>query len=312
MNHAMNLTENLRELITSRVPPSDIHLVSNKPITLRRNGELIRLSDKIWQTPEIETVLEQLFDIQLGSKHCTEVSAQLTERLCRISAITCVDGLSVAIRIMNQSITEAESIGVPRELIDRMITPGLTLITGATNQGKTTTLASLIRLLARDARKIILLEDPQESVFDAQQSVIIQREVHVHTESFASGLREALRQDPDVIAVGELRDREAIAMALTAAETGHIVLATLHARDALSALTRMVESFSGNQQDYVRTQLAGSLRSVLAQRLIQRNNALQAQFQMVPNNDAVANLIRENKIFQIFNVLPASVRQFSA
>ncbi|WP_242590037.1 MULTISPECIES: PilT/PilU family type 4a pilus ATPase [Enterococcus] len=180
------------------------------------------------------------------------------------------------------------------------------LVTGPTGSGKSTTLASMIDYLNRTKKThIITLEDPIEYVHNHKMSVIDQREIGVDTESFANGLRASLRQDPDIILVGELRDFDTISIALTAAETGHLVLGTLHTTSAAATIERIVDVFSPEQQSQVRTQLAGALVGILAQRLLPNrgNNGRVAATEMLVNNKSIANLIRGNKTHQISNML---------
>lgn len=174
---------------------------------------------------------------------------------------------------------------------------GLILVTGATGSGKSTTLAAMVGYLNQHAdAHILTLEDPVEYLYTSQRCLIQQREIGLHCMTFASGLRAALREDPDVILLGELRDSETIRLALTAAETGHLVLATLHTRGAAQAVERLVDSFPAQEKDPVRNQLAGSLRAVLSQKLeVDKQEGRVALFELLINTPAVGNLIREGK-----------------
>ena len=185
---------------------------------------------------------------------------------------------------------------------------GLILVTGATGSGKSTTLAAMVEYLNQHLDgHILTLEDPIEYRHTSQRCLIQQREVGVHCRSFAAGLRAALREDPDVILLGELRDSETIRLALTAAETGHLVLATLHTRGAAQAVERLVDSFPAQEKDPVRSQLAGSLRAVLSQKLeTDRQDGRVALFELLINTPAVGNLIREGKIHQLPGVIQTS------
>ena len=181
-------------------------------------------------------------------------------------------------------------------------------MTGATGSGKSTTLAAMVEYLNQHLDgHILTLEDPIEYRHTSQRCLIQQREVGVHCRSFAAGLRAALREDPDVILLGELRDSETIRLALTAAETGHLVLATLHTRGAAQAVERLVDSFPAQEKDPVRSQLAGSLRAVLSQKLeTDRQDGRVALFELLINTPAVGNLIREGKIHQLPGVIQTS------
>ena len=210
-------------------------------------------------------------------------------------------GLSLALRLIARHCPGMDALHLPevtRALLHHK--EGLILITGATGSGKSTTLAALIgEINQQQQRHILTLEDPVEYLHSSAQSLIQQREKGLHFNDFGSGLRAALREDPDVILLGELRDAETIQLALTAAETGHLVLATLHTRGAAQAVERLVDVFPGNEKNLVRSQLAGSLQAVIAQRLVQAKTGRVALFEVLVNSPAVANLIREGKTHQL-------------
>ncbi|WP_421506350.1 type IV pilus twitching motility protein PilT [Erwinia rhapontici] len=210
-------------------------------------------------------------------------------------------GLSLALRLIARHCPGMDALHLPevtRALLHHK--EGLILITGATGSGKSTTLAALIgEINQQQQRHILTLEDPVEYLHSSAQSLIQQREKGLHFNDFGSGLRAALREDPDVILLGELRDAETIQLALTAAETGHLVLATLHTRGAAQAVERLVDVFPGNEKNLVRSQLAGSLQAVIAQRLVQAKTGRVALFEVLVSSPAVANLIREGKTHQL-------------
>ena len=215
-------------------------------------------------------------------------------------------GLSLALRLIASPAPDIDQLHLPYVVQQlRQLDDGLILITGATGSGKSTTLAALVDRLNREqARHIITLEDPIEFVHHSQRSLIQQREVGTHAASFQHGLKAALREDPDVILLGELRDSETIRLALTAAETGHLVLATLHTRGATQAVDRLVDVFPAEEKNLVRTQLAGSLKAVLAQRLVPaKNGGRSGLFEVLVATPAVVNLIREGKMHQLPGVL---------
>ena len=204
---------------------------------------------------------------------------------------------------IEKEIQTIQELGLPAQIVDLVnVSEGLVLITGPTGSGKSTTLASLIHSINVTQRAhIITIEDPIEFVHQNQQSLINQREVSSHTKSFHEALRAALREDPDVILVGEMRDLETISLALTAAETGHLVLATLHTNSATKTVDRIIDVFPESQQAQVRVMLSESLRGVVAQSLIRRSDkqGRVAVAELLVNTPAVANLIREGKTFQI-------------
>lgn len=215
-------------------------------------------------------------------------------------------GLSLALRVIASQIPAIAALDLPAVVNTLLqLEEGLILITGATGSGKSTTLAALVDTLnQQQARHIITLEDPIEFVHSSRQSLIQQREIGTHCASFQHGLKAALREDPDVILLGELRDSDTIRLALTAAETGHLVLATLHTRGATQAVDRLVDVFPAEEKNLVRTQLAGSLKAVLAQRLVAaKAGGRIGLFEVLVATPAVSNLIREGKLHQLPGVL---------
>ena len=218
---------------------------------------------------------------------------------------------AMAVRLLNNVVPECEALGMPPALqAVTELSQGLVLIVGPTGSGKTTTLAALVqRINATRAVHIMTLEDPIEYEYPAGQSLIHQREIGRDTTSFARGLRAALREDPDVILVGELRDSETMAIALTAAETGHLVLATLHTQDVTSSVNRIVDGLQQNQQ-LVRSQLAESLAVVASQRLLARadGQGRVAAYEVLVATDAVRHLIREGQVHQLQSYLQTGAR----
>ena len=218
---------------------------------------------------------------------------------------------AMAVRLLNNVVPECEALGMPPALqAVTELSQGLVLIVGPTGSGKTTTLAALVqRINATRAVHIVTLEDPIEYEYPAGQSLIHQREIGRDTTSFARGLRAALREDPDVILIGELRDSETMAIALTAAETGHLVLATLHTQDVTSSVNRIVDGLQQNQQ-LVRSQLAESLAVVASQRLLARadGQGRVAAYEVLVATDAVRHLIREGQVHQLQSYLQTGAR----
>ncbi|MGV3346614.1 type IV pilus twitching motility protein PilT [Enterobacteriaceae bacterium LUAb1] len=220
-------------------------------------------------------------------------------------------GLSLSLRRLPAKVSSLASLRVP-ESVHTLLAyeEGLILITGATGSGKSTTLAAMIEAInQQQAKHIITLEDPIEYLHQSVCSLIQQREIDNHCASFRQGLLAALREDPDVILLGELRDSKTIRLALTAAETGHLVFATLHARHASQAIERLVDVFPAQEKESVRAQLAGSLQAVIAQRLLPSRTAGRvALFEVLLNTPAVANLIREGKGHQLPGVMETALR----
>ena len=221
-----------------------------------------------------------------------------------------LDGLGAVFRVLPSDVVALDDLGLPAA-IGRVVEhkSGLVLITGATGCGKTTTMAALIdRINRRHDWHVITLEDPIEHTFDSARALITQREVGTHTKSYAAALRAALREDPDVIVIGEIRDPITTQIALTAAETGHLVIGTLHTRSAYSTIVRVIDQFPVDKRDHVRTMLAGVLRAVVCQELVPnidgRGRSLAAEVMLV--NSAIRNLIRENRIWQVPMVMQMS------
>lgn len=225
----------------------------------------------------------------------------------RINIFKQKDQISLAARVIPVSIPSLDQLNMPPILKQLAKRPqGLILVTGPTGSGKTTTLAAMIDLINKEeAKHIITLEDPIEYIHHHQKSIIHQREVGSDTQSFANGLRASLRQDPDIILVGEMRDLETIATAITAAETGHLVLATLHTNSAPQTINRIIDVFPPNQQGQIRLQLAAVLAGIISQRLIpkQDKNGRVAATEILINQPAIANLIRNQKVSQVKNML---------
>ncbi|MFE4111850.1 type IV pilus twitching motility protein PilT [Kosakonia sp. YIM B13611] len=287
---------------------SDLHLCSGSVPRWRQQG---RLEPAPFEIADIAG----LIDLHLNTaqqrlwRERGQVDFALTtaagHRL-RAGAFTRHGGVSLALRLLPQRCPLLSELDTPvslSELLGRE--NGLILVTGATGSGKSTTLAAMVdHLNQHNDAHILTLEDPIEFVHASNRCLIQQREVGLHCTSFADGLRAALREDPDVILLGELRDSETIRLALTAAETGHLVLATLHTRGAAQAVERLVDTFPAQEKDPVRSQLAGSLQAVLAQKLAaDKRGGRVALFELLINSPAVASLIREGKTHQLPGVM---------
>ena len=218
----------------------------------------------------------------------------------------------MAMRILSFQIPSPQQLGLPRSVVDLTNRKrGLVLVTGATGSGKSTTLASLINVIAENyAKNIITLEDPIEYLHKHKKSIVNQREVGSDTQSYANAVRAALRQDPDVILVGEMRDLETIATAITAAETGHLVFSTLHTNSAADAIDRIIDVFPPHQQQQIRIQFASVIEGVIAQQLLPRTDGGRvAAFEVLLANNAVRNLIREGKSFQILSMIQTGKKE---
>ena len=217
------------------------------------------------------------------------------------------------LRLVSREVPTIEQLGLPTVFETFSLEPqGLVLVTGPTGHGKTTTLAAMIDTINRNRRcHVVTIEDPIEYVHKNKTSIIEQREVGDDTPTFPSALRHVLRQAPDVILIGEMRDQETFSAALTAAETGHLVLATVHTNDCVKTIDRIIDSYPPHQQSQVRAQLALTLTAIVSQRLIptQDGKSRVVAVELLVNNTAVANLIREQKIYQIYNVIETSSKE---
>ncbi|MDV5141704.1 type IV pilus twitching motility protein PilT [Chimaeribacter arupi] len=291
---------------------SDLHLCTGHPPIWRQEGSLRREEAG---PPLSAAQLAQWCDAWLdaGQRQALAAHGQLDTAFTlpggprfRAHLFHQSRGLSAALRPLPVACPTAAALGVPPVLLEWVTAEdGLILVTGATGSGKSTTLAALVgHLNHHHARHIITLEDPIEFLHVSDRCLIQQREVGQHCASFAQGLRGALREDPDVILLGELRDAESIRLALTAAETGHLVLATLHTRSAAQAVDRLVDVFPAEEKAFARAQLAGSLRAVVAQTLCATaGGGRSALCEVLAVTPAVSNLIREGKTHQLPGLL---------
>lgn len=219
----------------------------------------------------------------------------------------------MALRILSFHVPKPGDLGIPDSVIKlTRLKRGLILITGATGSGKSTTLAALIGLIARTyAKTIITLEEPVEYIYQHNKSMVLQREVGGDTLSYANALKAALRQDPDVILVGEMRDLETISTAITAAETGHLVFSTLHTNSAADSIDRVIDVFPSHQQQQIRIQLAGVIEGVVAQQLLpmHKSGGRVAAYEVMLSSPAISNLIREGKAFQIPSMIQTNRKE---
>ncbi|WP_100012103.1 type IV pilus twitching motility protein PilT [Lentibacillus sediminis] len=310
------LDEWLRAAFEQRA--SDVHLTIGKPPIFRINGKLIEQKEAVIKPAVTREIIHDILTGELleALKQTRELDFSYgihgVSRF-RINAYFQRGELSLAIRIVPTSIPSLDELFLPAAVREIGHYPqGLVLVTGPTGSGKSTTLAAMIQHINQTMEKhIITLEDPIEYVHTHQRSIIDQREVGFDTNSFVNGLRAGLRQDPDIILVGEMRDLETISTAITAAETGHLVLGTLHTTDAVSTIERIIDVFPPGQQNQMRLQLATILKAVISQRLLVTKDNLdrRAATEVLINTAAIKNLIRNKKLHQIQNVLQTSKEQ---
>ena len=295
---------------------SDIHLAPGSPVMLRIDGQLLPQTQNRLKPNEVERILEpMLSDVQ---KQRLKEDGELDFAFSipnysrvRANVFRQRGTYTAALRILTYDVPKPETLGLPPAVVNfTNLKRGLVLVTGATGSGKSTTLASLIDIIAeRDAKNIITLEDPIEYLHTNKRAIVRQREVGDDTKSYADALRAALRQDPDVILVGEMRDLETISTAITAAETGHLVFSTLHTNNTSEAIDRMIDVFPPHQQQQIRVQLSTVLEGVVAQQLLPKiDGGRIAAFEVLIANSAIRNLIREGKAFQIPSILQTSKR----
>jgi len=298
---------------------SDVHLGVNAPPLWRLHGTL----QPIWpDAPALtsentlalaEGFLSNLHKTQLNERGDADFAYANSLGRFRTSVVRQRLGVDLVFRIINTKVRTMDELGLPGHL--KLLTRyqnGLILVTGSVGSGKSTTLAALVEQVNIERREhIITLEDPIEYVFEPKGCHITQREVHTHTRSFAAALRGALREDPDVIMVGEMRDLETISLAITAAETGHLVLGTLHTGNASRTLDRLLDVFPDDQQEQIRIMVSESLRGVISQQLIPKidNSARVLALETLTNTPAVANVIREAKTYMLPGIIQTGKKQ---
>lgn len=289
---------------------SDLHLSVGVPPTLRIKGVLTKLSIPPLVPEDMEGLVRAIMDDAQFERVNTEGSVDFgfsfrDNNRFRVSVFREKGHLASAIRLLPTKLRSLEEIGLPPAVQEIIRLPrGLVLITGPTGSGKTTSLASMLTVINETSRKhIITIEDPIEYFLDHRQGIVNQREVGVDVPSFSEGLRRALRQDPDVILVGEMRDLETIETAITAAETGHLVFSTLHTTGAARTIDRVIDAFPAGQQEQIRVQMSTNLKAVISQVLLPRadGKGRVAAFELMITTPSIAALIRDNKSFRIPN-----------
>jgi len=294
---------------------SDFHITVGKPPMIRLNRELIPLLNESLFTPDDTKELAfALMTMEQREEFLREKQIDFSYNFgekgrFRVNVFFQRGYISVALRLIPEKIRTLHELNLPSTLYRFCnYSQGFVLITGPSSHGKSTTLAALINEINNTKTKhIITIEDPIEYLFDQNKCIISQRELHKDTLSFEKALKATFREDPDVIMVGEMRDKETIETAITAAETGHLVFATLHTNSAAQTLYRILDSFSGEQQNQVKSQLSRSLIGIVSQRLVPRiNGGVVPACEILFNNDAVSNLIRKDKVYEIPLIIDTS------
>ena len=286
---------------------SDIHITTGQPPTFRLHGRMRRLETKTLEAEDTVSLMKSIApercQRELQEAGTSDFGFAFGDAgRFRVSIFKQRGDIGMVLRLIPNDMLTPEQLGTPSVVKEIVMRPrGLFLVTGPTGSGKSTTLAGLVNFLNETVdHHIITIEDPIEFYHYHKKSVINQREVHVDVPSFAEAIKRALRQDPDVILVGELRDLETIEAAISAAETGHVVFGTLHTNSAQKTVDRIIDAFPGNLQDQIRTQLSTCLLGVLAQQLLPKiGGGRVAAYELMVGTSAIQNLIRENKTFRI-------------
>lgn len=308
----MNITDLIAQAAAAGA--SDLHLIYGLPPKYRVFGQLRSMEEAVLTDPLCEELAHQLAGedgmARLRREKEFDSAATIAGIRIRIHLFHQQGHISASLRLLSDHIPELERLGLPPKAAELTeLRRGIILVTGETGSGKSTTLAAMIdRINHREARHIVTLEDPIEYIYTPDQSVFNQREVGRDTDSYANGLRAALREDPDVILIGEMRDLSTIETALTAAETGHLVLSTLHTGSAADSVDRIVGIFPEERQPQIRMQLSMTLRAVLAQQLLplQDGGGRACACELMMVSSAIRNLIREGKTPQIANAIATS------
>jgi len=295
---------------------SDLHLSVGTPPRIRKNGLLKPLDEEKLSPENLKTILKEHLSndridrLNKGEEIDFSIGLPGLSRF-RVNFFKQRGNIVAAFRRLPYHIPDIDTLGLPEAVINlSKAKKGLILITGATGSGKSTTMAALIQKISKESKShIITIEDPIEYLYEHSEAMVNQREVGIDTATFASGLRSALRQDPDVVAIGELRDVESMSAAITIAETGHLVLGTLHTNTATGTITRLVDAFPANKQEIIRTNLSMSLLAIISQQLIpNNNNGRTLAAEILINNQAIKALIRENNIHQIDSYIQSGLK----
>lgn len=311
----MNTIELLKNAVKNHA--SDIFIVAGLPISYRARGSIVRQNEEKLMPSDTQKYLEDIYvlaenrDISILNTQGDDDFSFSIQGLCRFraSAYKQRGSLSVVIRVITFDLPNPEEIGIPNQIIDfANLSKGLVLVTGPAGSGKSTTLACIIDQINKTKNKhIITLEDPIEYLHRHDQSIVSQREIHVDTEDYVTALRASLRQSPDVILLGEMRDYETIEVAVTAAETGHLIFSTLHTIGAANTIDRIIDVFPANQQRQIALQLSLTLQAVISQQLVPTiDGELVPVFELMTVTPAIRNMIRDNKIPQLDGLVSSS------
>lgn len=314
----MDIHELLNQIVSRK--GSDLHLSPNNPPLIRIDGEIEELSTEIVTNDKNISILETIksgFKLEEFKEHKEmDFSISTEDSRFRVNAFWNGGGISLVLRTIPSRVLTLEDLDPPRDVLETFrklcnMNKGMVLVTGMTGSGKSTTLAAMIDYINSTRREHILtIEDPVEFVHQRKKCLISQREVGRDTNSFQNALRASLREDPDIILVGEMRDLETIRLALTAAETGHLVFGTLHTTSAAKTIDRIIDVFPTEEKDMIRTMLSESLNAVISQNLLRRKGSGRvAAHEIMVCNSAIKNLIRENKVAQMYSTIQTGSKE---
>ena len=309
--------EKLEELAKNNKKISDFHIRAGAPLAYRQTGEIIKVQEVMVTAQDIKDLLSMNCNEHELNKfdktHELDTSVTLSGLRFRANFYKTIKGPACVCRRVESKIPDMDQFNLPQSLYDIVdFHKGLVLVTGPTGSGKSTTLAAIVNEINKTrTANIITVEDPVEFIHKDNKSIVSHREVGKQTETFAAALKAALREDPDVILVGEMRDLETISLALTAAETGHLVFGTLHTSGAPSTINRIIDVFPPEQQEQIRAQISTSLKMVVTQRLLKTRDGMGrvGAFEIMKCTAPIQNLIREAKIHQIPSIMQTAVRE---
>ena len=308
--------EKLEELAKNNKKISDFHIRAGAPLAYRQTGEIIKVQEVMVTAQDLKDLLSMNCNEHELNKfdktHELDTSVTLSGLRFRANFYKTIKGPACVCRRVESKIPDMDQFNLPQSLYDIVdFHKGLVLVTGPTGSGKSTTLAAIVNEINKTrTANIITVEDPVEFIHQDNKSIVSHREVGKQTETFAAALKAALREDPDVILVGEMRDLETISLALTAAETGHLVFGTLHTSGAPSTINRIIDVFPPEQQEQIRAQISTSLKMVVTQRLLKTKDGQGrvGAFEIMKCTAPIQNLIREAKIHQIPSIMQTAVR----